>query len=193
MYKIQNDYIIYTEHHGENVWDSHKYVLDIIKSEKELISYLAHGYRYYNYFYGEEENLNKKKNRDNYSNRRFYYFYIDSYGRIINPRIYADDAWEYFLDFVLDREKNRLYMRNKVYHTPKRGEPIPYTGINKYSTTLRPRKLKHVVSMYKNPEFKDFNRGSCSDYPLGYWDDFDRHVEKNWKRQSKRRHQWKEK
>ena len=192
MYKIQNDYIIYVEHFGENSWDSYKYILDIIKSEKELISYLAYGYKYYDFLY-DNYNDKRRKNKNNYFNRRFNYFYIDNYGRQINPYMYEDDAWYYFFNFLLGRKENKFYIKNKKYHTPKRGEPIPYSGVRRYCANLRPRKLKHVVSMYKNPEFKGFNRGSRSDYPLGYWDDFDRHIEKNWKRQSKRRHQWKEK
>ena len=45
--------------------------------------------------------------------------------------------------------------------------------------------------MYANPEYKDFNRGSRKDYPIGWWDDWYRSRERNWK--SQRRHQWKEK
>lgn len=133
------------------------------------------------------------RNKDNYSNRRYEYIYMDNYNRTICPFAYEYDAWQYYLKNLLDKKDKYLDNKNKVYHTPKRGEPIPYTGkMRGGPPSVRPRKLKHIALMYDNPEYKDFNRGSRSDYPVGWWDDFHRHVEKNWKRQSKRRHQWKE-
>lgn len=69
----------------------------------------------------------------------------------------------------------------------------PSLGIRKRrgGPHVHPRKIKHIAVMYSNPEFKEFNRGSRNDYPDGWWDNWYRVRERNWK--SQRCHQWKEK
>ena len=188
MYKVNNEYCINVFHQGEYPWNSHRYFIDYIYSEKELIKYLANGYHFNIFLDG-----GNPKDKYNYNNKRFKYSYKDNYNRIINPFAYEYDAWKYYLNFLLDKEDKYSYFKNKVYYTPQKGIPISNTGKKRGGPSVHPRKLKHIALMYSNPEYKKFNRGSRSDYPNGWWDDFYRHTEKNWKRQSKRRHQWKEK
>lgn len=177
MYKINNEWIIYVGH-----WNHYKYIVERLHSEKELIEYLADGY----HFIGLLDDSKNKK--DNYCNSRYDYSYYDNYGRVINPNAYEYDAWKYFVG----KGHKCIQKKNNKYHTPIRGKSIPYIHKVCGGPKVRPRKLKHIALMYDNPEYSEFNRGSRSDYPAGWWDDFHRHIEKNWKRQSKRRHQWKE-
>lgn len=166
---------------GRNPWDYYKYIIKCFHSEKELIEYLAHGY----YFLLDN-------NEKIYYNRRYDYSYYDNYNRVINPRWYEDDAWEYYQNFIMGKEYQYMWEKNNKYHTPSRGKTIPYTRKIRGGPNVRPRKHKHFALIYDNPEYRGFNRGSRSEFPQGWWDDFYRHTEKNWKRQSKRRHQWKE-
>lgn len=89
-------------------------------------------------------------------------------------------------------KKDYFYFnKNEIYKDTFRRTPIE--GISKWrgGPSVRPRRIKHLKAMYANPEYKKFNRGSHKDIPDGWWDDWRRCKEKNWKSQSKRRHQWK--
>lgn len=70
-----------------------------------------------------------------------------------------------------------------------RYDPVPYCRKHRGGPRVRPRRIKHLKAMYDNPEYKGYNRGSKKDLPLGWWDDWYRHNERNWK--SQRKHQWK--
>ena len=50
MYKVKNEYIINVGHWGECPWNYHKYFIEYLHSEKELIEYLAKGYHFNSFF-----------------------------------------------------------------------------------------------------------------------------------------------
>jgi len=91
---------------------------------------------------------------------------------------------------------NILKVRSKIenlillYYGVFRETSVPHTGRYRGGPSIRPRKIKHIVAMYGNPEYKEFNRGSHKELPDGWWDDWTRSVERNWKSQRKVRHQW---
>lgn len=119
--------------------------------------------------------------------------YQDGYGRIIIPKIYKHDAWQFYYNVLKNRKDENSYSykrKNKIYIGSFRRTPV--VGIHKLrgGPHIRPRKIKQIKTMYANPEYKEFNRGSKKEYPLGWWDDWYRCTEKNWKSQGKYRHQW---
>lgn len=155
----------------------------IAKNEKELIMYLAKG------FYRDSWGFLKNKRMENQ--------YYDGYGRQIDPHIYYNSAhllWvEKYKNLPPETTEQiwKKWKKNKTYRGEFRREPVEGIRKRRGGQHVRPRKIKHIAAMYSNPEFKEFNRGSRNDYPDGWWDDWYRVRERNWK--SQRRHQWKEK
>ncbi|AXF52281.1 MAG: hypothetical protein [Caudoviricetes sp.] len=81
--------------------------------------------------------------------------------------------------------------KNKTYRGEFRKEPVE--GIHKNSYFLpyiKSKRYKHLVSERLNPETKKFCRGSLDFWDIGYTY---RNYDRSWKRQNKRRHQWKDK
>ena len=192
MYKIENHDEIYVSYRPYS-W-SNKMRIEIFKSEKELISFLARGYldtykRYLNF------DVSPVLYDNNY---RFEYEYYDGFGRRIEPRIYKIDAWIYFCEHLKkninkNKERNwKKYAKNKPYNGEFRKNPVYRTGKRKCigSHAKNPR-TKRIIMMYSNPEYKGFNRGCKPDYPyFAYWEHPYRNTQRNWK--SQRKHQWKE-
>lgn len=153
-------------------------------SEKALVAFLANGFRKDD-FWGT------------FSNPRMDWKYWDGMNRVIDPHTYYRDAHLYWVRYLKNKPKEdwrvreAQYKKNKTYKGEFRKTPVE--GIRKHrgGPHVRPRKLRHIAAMYDNPEFKDFNRGSKDDFPEGWYDDFYRCDERNWK--SQRRHQWKDK
>ncbi len=81
-----------------------------------------------------------------------------------------------------------FYKNNYIY----RKTPVPYTKKIRGGPRWSPPHTAGIIRMYKNPEYKDFNRGSIKEIPT-WWDERDRRVQKNWKEQRKVRHQWERK
>lgn len=187
MFKIENHDEIYVTYRPYS-W-SNKIRIEVFKSEKELISFLAHGY-----LETYERLLNFEITPMFYSNYRLEYEYYDGFGRRIEPCIYRKDAWIYFCEHLKinvnkKQEYNwKKYVKNKSYNGEFRKNPVSRTGKRKGRRAKR-SKLKRIFSMYANPEYKEYNRRGLDYYPDG-WDAY-RHVERNWT--SQRKHQWKEK
>lgn len=186
-------YNVYNPGEAFYLWDINNQKMSFIGNEKELILFLSRGFRYdYIYeilrnTYFEKFVLSQSEYDNSYYEKRWQFF--DGFNRIIDIRIYKNEA------FILYKRRGRrrkyCSIQNHKYKGSFRKEPVE--GIHKYKGSyVKPRRIKAAVSVYFNPEYKGFNRGSKKDYP-GWYDDFSRHIEKSWKRQSKRRHQWKEK
>lgn len=186
MYNIENKSFILTYEY--NYW-RHTYKVVTLKNEKELISYLANGYRPYDFVW-KDISLNPLW----WKNNRLEQEYITGYGKIINPCAYKDDAWIYFCEHLYNQVKTRkkYSVKNQTYKGTFRRTPVE--GIRKWrgGPSVRPRHIKQIKALYANPEYREFNRGSHKEVPNGWWDDCHRCKEKNWKSQSKRKHQWKE-
>ncbi len=192
MYQIENKSDIFVEHYVGRFRPTYK--IDRIGTEKNLIVYLANGFKSFSY-YDDYDNWSDYGYMG-YGNPRFAEHFFDGYGRDINGYAYKKDAWTYYCQHIRGKEdvgkKDYSYWRrNKVYKGTFRRTPVE--GISKWrgGPSVRPRRIKHLKAMYANPEYKEFNRGSHKDVPDGWWDDWYRCREKNWKSQSKRRHQWK--
>lgn len=188
MYQIENKSDIFVEHYVG--WNHRTCRIDRIGTEKNLIMYLANGFKFLDYY--DEYDYSYI----GYSNSRFIEHFFDGYGRDINGYAYKKDAWTYYCQYIRGKEdtgkKDYSYWRkNKIYKGIFRRTPVE--GISKWrgGPSVRPRHIKHLKAMYANPEYKEFNRGSHKEVPNGWWDDWYRCREKNWKSQSKRRHQWK--
>jgi hypothetical protein len=190
MYQIENKSDIFVEHYVGRIHQTYR--ITRIGSEQDLIKYLANGYRYL----GIIDHFYERGYDDKYSNPRFSEHFFDGYGRNITATAYKNDAWNYFCKYlrnVADKDKNNYFYwhKNKTYKGTFRETPVPYTGGRRGGPSVRPRRIKHLKAMYANPEYKEFNRGSVKDVPDGWWDDWTRCRERNWKSQSKSRHQWK--
>lgn len=121
--------------------------------------------------------------------------FFDGVGRVINPKIYEEQAYALWVKKYKkkqDKRDYRYWQKNKIYKGVFRRTPVE--GIHKWrgGPSVRPRHIKHIKILYSIPEYKMFNRGSHKEISLGWWDDWHRCKNKNWKSQSKRRHQWKE-
>lgn len=86
------------------------------------------------------------------------------------------------------------YVRKKKYKGKFRQGPVE--NIRKWRGGPSGHGVKHfrsILKIYHNPEYKEFNRGSHKEYDnIWYWDEAEyRCVQRSWKSQSKRRHQWK--
>lgn len=159
----------------------------ILKDEKELIKFLAEGYvnsYLYDWLGIRFWDINH--------NKRFDYVYIDGYDRAIEVRTYKHEAWDYYQKILKhqDRPDKYIWWKNKTYKGEFRREPVE--GIHKPKGWAHERgrgpRMKQIVAMYKNPEYKEFNRGDKVEFP--WWDDIYRSPQKNWKEQRKVRHQW---
>lgn len=166
-----------------NKFYMHLTIQCIAKNEKEFIGYLARGFRKDVWGFLVNDRMKDQ--------------YYDGYGRQIDPHIYYNSAhllWvEKYKNLPSETIEQTLkkWKKNKTYCGEFRKEPVEGIRKRRGGPYARPRKIKHIAAMYSNPEFKEFNRGSRNDYPDGWWDDWYRVRERNWK--SQRRHQWKEK
>lgn len=184
MFVIDNPQEIYVD--WESNYSNRTYHV-VLYSEKELIRFIAQGYR--ETFYYDLDILCHDINH----NKRFYYSYVDSYNRKIEPRAYKLDAWNYYSRFLRHQVKSdkSIYWKSEKYYKGRfRREPVE--GIHKprgwKNGRNRGPRLRQVVAMYKDPEQKPFNRGCRFEFP--WWDDCFREPQKCWKEQRKVRHQW---
>jgi len=179
MYKIENPQEIY-------VYNSKGNMVDILFSERDLIKFLAEGYsRSYYYFMDNWWDINH--------NNYFSYLYIDGYGRKLEVRTYKNEAWDYFSRYFRHQVKSEksYWRRNKTYKGEFRREPVQSLGgkWNRKGPSHHQPRMRQITAMYKNPEYKEFNRGDKIEFP--WWDDIYRKPQKCWKEQRKTRHQWK--
>ena len=182
MYNIEKNDKIYVGYY--DTWRP-KYHIKKLGNEKDLICVLAFGF---------ENKIDVWGNEAINHNSRMSYDYWDGYNRIITPQSYKIDAWIYYNNFIKNKKvkKNYSYWRkNQIYKGTFRRTPVE--GISKWrgGPSTKPRRIKQIQAMYANPEYKKFNRGSHKNISDGWWDDWYRSVERNWK--SQRKHQWKEK
>lgn len=125
------------------------------------------------------------------TNDKFYQFF-DNYNRIINPIEYKNISFQYFLLGKTIRRNVfyslRYYERIKrENHYRFRYDPVPYTYKGRGGPSQKQQKVKHILLALED---KEFSRGSKKDIPR-WWDDkFKQRDIKNWKHQSKCRHQW---
>lgn len=140
---------------------------------------------------------------------------FDNYDRIINMHDYADAAFKlyqkrcaegsktYYPTYAEWKQKQRFRKRVKKRSTfwnlreiqrraEFRTDPVPYTGRHHLgSPGWRHPKTLRIMKMYDNCEYQGFNRGTRDNYDMSHYDCPYRNFERSWKRQSKRRHQWK--
>lgn len=139
------------------------------------------------------------------------YILFDNFGRIINIHDFKSDALKLYEKWKADGTiekyiwaniKWRSKYRYKIHNLKKytflnkmasnfeyRKDPVPHTRKSRGGSWWRSPHTIQIKRMYANPEYKDFNRGSCRKIP-SWWDEKDRCVQKSWKTQSKARHQW---
>jgi hypothetical protein len=176
MYKVENFDTIYCGYY--DFFRKNVYCIKKIGSEKELIAFLASGFKKDNFYF-------------TISNKYMSYDYWDGYNRKIEPRGYYEKAYVYWVNLLKDKPNKTVFNNFKrTYKGTFRRTSVE--GIRKWrgGPAVKPRKSKHIKMMYDNPEYKGFNRRSKKEITSGWWDDWDRCIEKNWK--SQRKHQWKE-
>lgn len=116
--------------------------------------------------------------------------------RIFNPKGLEKQAQDRYIKkhgrkpphIVYDRAR---YIKEKIYKGEFRKDPVPYTGKKKGGPCKRNRRTHQKKLIASIPEYSMFNRQGDLRNVEDYYGD--RINERNWKSQSKRRHQWKEK
>lgn len=191
MYNVYNKSEIY---YFWNIDTQQKY---LIGNEKELVHWLAKQYRHDVWWGGSElhnETLDSFACHENDLKHGKHCQILDGFDRCINPKIYEREARLLYLNYYKHKmvRSDYFYWRKSNVNYVFRYDPVPYTYKRKGGPHVRPRRIKSLKQMYANPEYKEFNRGSHKDVPDGWWDDWYRCNQKSWKKQSKRRHQWKE-
>lgn len=187
MYNIYNKSNIYY------LWNIKRQKTSLIGDERDLINFIARNFRRCWDCFFEPTNHYHNPILDSFAcnaneiDKEYQIF--DGYGRCINPKIYEKEALKLYFSKYKDKDK-KFYWRKKYKNTVRfRYDPIPYSRKRRGGPRVKSRRIKHLKAMYANPEYKGFNRGSSKDCPLGWWDDWCRHTERNWK--SQRQHQWK--
>ena len=85
--------------------------------------------------------------------------------------------------------KQSLYWQKMNFNYQFRKTPVPHTRKWRGGSNYRNPHTAKIMRMYKNPEYKNFNRGSYHEIPT-WWDEKMRDPQRSWKVQSKCRHQW---
>lgn len=175
----------------------------VLYEDIELISYIAGGWQeedLFNIGYGKYKYWNGKK----YWNKIIClcntesYQILDNYNRIIQPLNYIDISFIYykqgkvifFRKFwrshgkYIESYKIRIKQEKKIKF---RYDPIP--GTHKWSggPSQRMQRVRPALLSMQDPTFK---RGSKKQIPTEWDDKFKERYIKNWKHQSKCRHQW---
>ena len=140
------------------------------------------------------------------------YILYDNFDRIINVHDFESDAlklyqnwkaedkistysWSFFTWRLWRRRlKSRKYefLRRMNSNYRYRKDPVPHTRKRRGGPSHSSPHTVKLIKIYKNPEYKTFNRGSIHNIPT-WWDDRTRCVQRSWKEQSKARHQWQRK
>lgn len=212
MYLINNVeyYKIYDAKNNE--------IIKYLYSKDELVNFIAHCYKYTYYdeiYYNNKRYVWSRIDNSFISNcavalkelnNPYRYIIYDNFNRIINIHNLKKDALKYFNSMVRnkdfpwnigDRFLNNASKKRKKYNKyhnysdnyEYRKDPVPYTHKWRGGPYQRGPRTAKIVRMYKNPEYKEFNRGSVTMVPT-WWDDKRRTVQRSWKSQSKFRHQW---
>jgi len=193
--------------------------IDYFYSDDELINYIARWFNYNHvYFYKNDishqvfhnsfiEKCTCDKNQLLTYGKYLYlkrFIIYDNYDRIINIHDYKKDAfklWQYKYKknnynwsdyyFFKRRKINKKYSkwRRQFLNYEYRKDPVPYIHKIRGGGWWSSPHTAQIIRMYKNPEYKKFNRGSIKEVPT-WWDDRYRRVQKSWKEQTKCRHQW---
>ena len=126
------------------------------------------------------------------------YIIYDAYNKVVHPKTFESEAFSLFkrwkkryhsepLFFIIkDISKYSNYKEHKYEF---RKDPVPRTRCWRGGRWAKPPKTIRIKRLYSIPEYKEFNRGTCSDLPI-WWDDKPRRTQRSWKEQSKARHQW---
>ena len=193
-------YNIYNKSNVFYLWKASEQKEYLVGDERDLIHLIAKNYRpvfdWWDWLYDKPE-VRKWRNplldsfacNVNEIGKEFQFF--DGFGRCINPQLYEKEAFRVFTECYKDKKQYFYWRKNYKNKGVFRYDPVPYTSKYKGGPGHSHRRIKHLKQMYANPEYKEFNRGSHKEVPEGWWDDWSRCRQKNWKKH--RKHQWKEK
>lgn len=137
------------------------------------------------------------------------YILYDNFNRIINIHDFEEKALSLYQrwqeeektstsSWSLIKRKWRIkqsvsrkyaFLKKMSLNYRYRKDPVPHTRKWRGGSFISPPHTAKIIRMYKNPEYKGFNRGSIDEIPQ-WWDDRKRCVQRSWKEQSKARHQW---
>lgn len=194
--------------------------IDYFYSMDELIDFIARWYKY-SYFFDESCHYRKvlinlfleKYTCDvnqlmtiGKGNLPKCFIIYSNIGRIINAHDFADEAlkrwtnkgkkisdWSIYDSWRRHRPKHKYLKWYRTRHTYEyRKDPVPYTRKHRGGSWWSMPRTARLIRMYKNPEYKDFNRGTMKGIPI-WWDDKIRRTQKSWKEQTKNRYQWQKK
>jgi hypothetical protein len=198
MYNIQNESLVFY------LWRTKYQKSYRIGNEKDLIKFLASLYRERIWFGWWEESKLTHLIFDNFTcydneagdSTLDTYLIFDGCMRYINPKLYEQKAYDFYVKFIKNKEGDKYNYFSKSKSKKEYGvfRKTPVPGIHKYrgGPKQKPRKVKHIEMMYDNPDFKGFNRGNSKRIAMDdyYYDWFPaRRPQKSWKKH--RKHQWK--
>lgn len=147
------------------------------------------------YYYNPLISLSYCENQSYQKNGKIYQFF-DSKNRIINPINYKEISFLYY------KQGKTLYLYNRVYYKyylkwytqannyKFRYDPVPFVH-RFHGSYQRMQKTKHIFMAHDDPLYGNkYARGTTRGVP-SWWDDkIKKRDIKNWKHQSKCRHQW---
>ena len=181
------------------IWDGYKQSYIFKGNEKELIKEIAKYWRE-NYVWPEDmPRLPRVRFYNSFiensccspkdpGDKRYQIF--DNYGRIIQPRDYEQLSFNYWRYSTGQKLYHRYNWHRNIHYTFRRG-PVPYIHKWRGGPSQRMQKTKHILLLYDDPFYKkEFSRGSRNMIPQCWDDKFKERDIKNWKHQSKCRHQW---
>ena len=196
MFPINNQ-TIYT------IWDIVNQKKKGTIKEDELIAYLAGGWKedLCGLSYGEYKYWDDKKYWNIIISRCNIGIYtiLDNYNRIIQPSDYIDISFFYYKQgkIITLREYNYKthgkYIASYKIRTKQekkikfRYDPIPGTYKWSGGPSQKMQRVRPALLSMQDPTFK---RGSKKQIPTEWDDKFKERYIKNWKHQSKCRHQW---
>lgn len=194
---------MYNVYNYSNVFylkDNLKQKTFLIGDENDLINEIAKRFKpNWSYWYDDAKEIRERYSNEliTYSTTSFQnepykrYLVYDGYFRLISLGYYDDIAFKLYLQKYKDRKRKIYWRKSYIKYGRFRYDPVPFNYSRRGGPSIKPRKIKHLKQIYANPEYKEFNRGSHKDVPDGWWDDWNRNVERSWKKH--RKHQWKEK
>lgn len=179
----------------------------LIGNEKDLIHFLAKGYSknfysekedniYFNRFVLSEKDCSYFCSFYNYGVYSFsrdegkYYLFFDRLGRVINPKLYEEVAFDIYC-----KEYKNFHRTHKMTYGKSYRNGLPAKVTRKYGyRKFKYAKHKQRQLEYSIKEYRMFSKEKKQDLPKGWMCRYEcRDMQKSWKKQSKRKHQWKPK
>lgn len=204
MHNIETDILFHVFRNDSQTWERRNL------SWEQMVDYICHKISYVgccdgdtypsiDWVYGPARFVEGLGYVSGHYQRKVYesrvYNVVDSYGRVVQYDV-LKEAVEKYNDEEPERQKRRYSNWSwwRKYHFEFRREPVPCTGHSGRNTHYYrhvPARLATFKKLEDYPEFCIGYRLVLDSIRCMWWDDYPpRSVQRSWKKQGKRRHQW---